>query len=59
MFNKLFTFCMSIGHFNEVVTYLSYVLDKFDGDYTKDSNARDSAIDAIIEILQAQKTNKQ
>ncbi len=58
MFNKLFTFCTSIGHFNEVVTYISYLLDKFDEDYSKDSISRDAAIDAIIEILQAHKTNK-
>ncbi len=58
MFNKLFNFCMSIGHFNEVVNNISFLLQKFDEDYTKDANARDAAIDALVEILQAHKTNK-
>jgi hypothetical protein len=42
-------------HFTSIMTTLGDLLAHFEDDYVKDQNARNAAIDAIIEILQKEK----
>jgi len=57
MFNALFQACKSIFTFNKTSTQVAAIIEMLEKDYQKDGNAKDAAIDAIIEILQAHKTN--
>lgn len=56
MFNKLFKSSLGIRHFKRIVDDLYSLITSFDLNYEADENAKDAAIDATIEILQAHKT---
>lgn len=43
----------------KVLSNIIVLLENFDADYLKDGNARDAAIDCVIQILQAHKTMAQ
>jgi hypothetical protein len=65
MFNTLFQLISKsilnvapMSHFANVITALEEVISLIGPSYVKDGNARDAAIDAIIEILQEHKTKK-
>lgn len=56
MFNALFAF---FGHANQMSTAICSVSDiirTIENEYQKDGNAKDAAIDAICQILQAHKS---
>jgi hypothetical protein len=55
MFNALFLACPSIGHFSTVISILENLIGHFSAEYAVDKNAKNAAIDAMIEILQSHK----
>ena len=56
MFNKLFKALGNIHLFNHTVDHVTNLLSYLERNYEKDGNAKDAAIDSIIEILQSHKT---
>lgn len=55
MFNKLFSMCHSIVHFQSMMGDITSLLNNFDDAYLKDESLKNAAIDTVIEILQAHK----
>lgn len=55
MWNKLFSLCLSIGHFENVVTDVTNLIVRYEKDFEKDSDAWNAFIDTIVEILQSHK----
>jgi hypothetical protein len=45
-----------MSHFRETIVHVDNLLEMFNAEYTKDGNAKDAAIDSVVEILQAHKT---
>lgn len=45
-----------IGHLSSILATIEQLVDNVGVDYLKDGNARDAAIDAIVQILQSHKT---
>lgn len=58
MFNALFLLFKTgygIGHMSEILQSITDILEHFEADYLKDKDAKNAAIDAVIEILQEHK----
>jgi hypothetical protein len=55
MFNKLFAALGHITQFRQVTDNLESLLSHFEEDYIKDKDAKNAAISAVIEILEAHK----
>jgi len=45
-----------IGHLSSILATIEQLVDNVGVDYLKDGNARDAAIDAIVQILLSHKT---
>jgi hypothetical protein len=56
MFDKLFTLCKSVLHFNSAVQDIAIVINRFSNDYIKDGDAKDAALDCLVEIIKAHKS---
>ncbi len=56
MFNKLFANVEDISDFRSIVQNIEDLIQYFDEEFEKGTDARDAAIDAIVEILQAHKS---
>lgn len=59
MFNKLFAAFGHYAPFGHAVEMINELLVHFESDYIKDNNAKDAAIDAVIEILQKHKSGNE
>lgn len=58
MFDALFDLFkphLSLRHLQEILGLLDTLIDMFEEDYLKDQNAKNAAIDAVVEILQKYK----
>jgi hypothetical protein len=56
MFNALFAIFKHIIPMNTTTSALEDIISILESQYVKDGNAKDAAIDAIIQILEAHKT---
>lgn len=56
MFNALFSIFNHIVPMNATTQGIENILEILESQYVKDGNAKDAAIDAIIQILEAHKT---
>lgn len=59
MFEKLRAFFSPVGGLigmGNVLNDVEALLSHFEGDYAKDGNVRNAAIDTLIELLQSEKT---
>jgi hypothetical protein len=59
MFNKLFASLGNISLFHTAISYLESLIADVIGNLEAGDSAKDAAIDAIIEILQAHKSTNQ
>lgn len=58
MFNSLFLLIKSefaLSHIQDISGHIGEILSLFSADYMNDKNAKNAAIDAVIEILQQHK----
>ena len=56
MFNKLFANVENLSNFRRIVHNIEDLIEYFDEEFEKGTDARDAALDAIIEIIQAHKS---
>ena len=58
MFNKLFQAIkvgLGLSHYSTIINLLAEMMSLVEEEYVKDKDAKNAAIDALIEILQAHK----